>query len=272
MIGACRSGGRAASWNSIVRPIITNPVAASRPALKPASRRFAQTRVRYGYRRVHVLLRREGWEINLKKTHRIYNELGLQLRNKTPKRRVKAKLRDDRRAASTSNEIWAMDFVHDQLATGQKIRVLTVVDTFSRFSPAHRSEVQLPRRRRRRDPRTRLRDNGLSEDDPSRSGHRVRQPGSRSLGLREGRHPGLLTARQTDRQRLHRGLQRPLPGGVPERALVPDACRRPRKVGGLAQVLQRGSAARGHRQQAPGFPHDSRRRIQPAGTAEVGKL
>ena len=71
----------------------------------------------------------------MKKTHRIYNELGLQLRNKTPKRR-KAKLRDDRRPASTSNEIWAMDFVHDQLATGQKIRVLTVVDTFSRFSPA----------------------------------------------------------------------------------------------------------------------------------------
>src|SRR5450432_3657290 len=62
-------------------------------------------------------------------------ELGLQLRNKTSRRRVKAKLRDDRRAASTSNEIWAMDFVHDQLATGQKIRVLTVVDTFSRFSP-----------------------------------------------------------------------------------------------------------------------------------------
>ena len=42
----------------------------------------------------------------------------------------------DRRAASTSNDVWVMDFVHDQLATGQKIRVLTVVDTFSRFSPA----------------------------------------------------------------------------------------------------------------------------------------
>ena len=97
---------------------------------------ICQTRVRYGYRRVHVLLRREGWEVNLKRTHRIYNELGLQLRNKTPKRRVKAKLRDDRRAASTSNDVWAMDFVHDQLATGQKIRVLTIVDTFSRFSPA----------------------------------------------------------------------------------------------------------------------------------------
>ena len=103
--------------------------------LEARIKEICATRVRYGYRRVNVLLRREGWEINLKKTHRIYDELGLQLRNRTPKRRVKAKLRDDRRAACTSNEIWAMDFVHDQLATGQRIRVLTVVDTFSRFSP-----------------------------------------------------------------------------------------------------------------------------------------
>jgi putative transposase len=87
------------------------------------------------YRRVHVLLRREGWPTNVKKTCRIYHELGLQLRNKTPKRRVKAKLRDDRRPATEPNDTWAMDFVHDQLATGKKIRVLTVVDTFSRFSP-----------------------------------------------------------------------------------------------------------------------------------------
>ena len=96
---------------------------------------ICQTRVRYGYRRVHVLLRREGWCINQKKTRRIYRELGLQLRNKTPKRRVKAKLRADRRIATRPNETWAMDFVHDQLATGRKLRVLTVVDTFSRFSP-----------------------------------------------------------------------------------------------------------------------------------------
>jgi putative transposase len=48
---------------------------------------------------------------------------------------VKAKLRDDRRQATRPNETWAMDFVHDQLATGRKIRVLTVVDTFSRYSP-----------------------------------------------------------------------------------------------------------------------------------------
>ena len=70
------------------------------------------------------------------RTRRIYRELGLQLRNKTPKRRVKAKLRDDRRPATRSNETWATDFVHDQLASGHKLRVLTIIDTFSRFSPA----------------------------------------------------------------------------------------------------------------------------------------
>ena len=94
------------------------------------------TRVRYGYRRVHVLLQREGWSGNIKRTYRIYRDLGLQLRNKTPKRRVKAKLRDDRQEAVCPNEVWAMDFVHDQLATGKKIRVLTIVDTFSRYVPA----------------------------------------------------------------------------------------------------------------------------------------
>jgi len=97
---------------------------------------IAATRVRYGYRRIHVLLRREGWLVNPKRVYRVYRELGLQLRNKTPKRRVKAKLRQDRHPAERANETWAMDFVHDQLATGRKLRVLTIVDTFSRFSPA----------------------------------------------------------------------------------------------------------------------------------------
>jgi putative transposase len=62
--------------------------------------------------------------------------LGLQLCNKTPRRRLKAKLQEDRRNATRPNETWAMDFVHDQLATGRKLRILTIVDTFSRFSPA----------------------------------------------------------------------------------------------------------------------------------------
>ncbi len=104
--------------------------------LKLRIKEICETRVRYGYRRVHVLLLREGWPINMKRTRRLYNELGLQLRNKTPKRRVKAKLREDRTDATHSNQIWAMDFVHDQLATGRKLRILTIVDTHSRYAPA----------------------------------------------------------------------------------------------------------------------------------------
>lgn len=90
-----------------------------RPGQAPLEKRIkeiCQTRVRYGYRRVHVMLRREGWVINEKKTRRVYNEMGMQLRCKTPKRRVKAALRADRTPPSRSNEVWAMDFVHDQTA------------------------------------------------------------------------------------------------------------------------------------------------------------
>jgi putative transposase len=105
-------------------------------ALKQRMREICETRVRYGYRRVHVLLRREGWEVNVKRVCRLYREMGLQLRNKSPKRKVKAKLREGRSDAAGPNQVWAMDFVHDQLFDGRKLRVLTIVDTFSRFSPA----------------------------------------------------------------------------------------------------------------------------------------
>ena len=77
-------------------------------ALEQRIKEICETRVRFGYRRVHVLLRREGWEINAKKTYRVYKELGMQLRNKTPKRPVKAKLREDRKEAVAANDVWAM--------------------------------------------------------------------------------------------------------------------------------------------------------------------
>ena len=109
---------------------------AGQAPLSKRIREIAETRVRYGYRRIHVLLRREGWPVNAKRVYRLYREQGLQLRNKSPKRRVKAKLREDRAPATTANQIWAMDFVHDQLFDGTRIRILTIVDTFTRLSPA----------------------------------------------------------------------------------------------------------------------------------------
>lgn len=60
-----------------------------------------------------VLREREGWGINIRKAHCIYREFGMQLRNKTPNRQVKANLRNDRSEAIEPNVIWAMDFVYD---------------------------------------------------------------------------------------------------------------------------------------------------------------
>jgi transposase InsO family protein len=111
--------------------------------LRKRIKEIAQTRVRYGYRRVHVLLRREGWAVNVKRVYRLYHEMGLQLRNKTPKRRVKAKLREARQVPQGANETWAMDFVHDQLAMGRKLRILTVVDAFITRSWSFRT-TELP--------------------------------------------------------------------------------------------------------------------------------
>ena len=103
--------------------------------LRMRLKELAETRVRYGYRRLHVLLRREGWEINHNRTYRLYSEEGLSVRTRTPKRRRAYRYRSGRAEANGANDVWAMDFVHDQLATGRKLRILTVVDTFSRFSP-----------------------------------------------------------------------------------------------------------------------------------------
>ena len=105
--------------------------------LESRIKEICQTRVRYGYRRVHFMLRREGWVINEKRTRQVYNEMGMQLRSKTPKRRVKAALRADRTPPSRSNEVWAMDFVHDQLATGTMLRILTVRLSRQKARPSH---------------------------------------------------------------------------------------------------------------------------------------
>ncbi len=97
---------------------------------------MGEDQVRYGYRRIHVLLCRKGWRVNAKRVYRLYCEEGLQLRNKVPKRKVSAKLREDRCPAAAPNEIWAMDFMADQLFDGRRLRILTIVDAFSRLSPA----------------------------------------------------------------------------------------------------------------------------------------
>jgi len=101
-------------------------------ALKLRIKEITQTRVHYGYRRVHVMLRREGHQDNVKRVYRLYREEGLSLRLKRPRRNRAAKLRQPKQLAWAINEIWSMDFVADALFDGRKLRMLTVVDCYTR--------------------------------------------------------------------------------------------------------------------------------------------
>lgn len=85
--------------------------------LRKRIREIAETHTRYGYRKICAVLRREGWAVNHKRVYRLYCEETLQMRYKVPRRRVSAKLRDDRCDATAPNECWSMDFMSDQLDT-----------------------------------------------------------------------------------------------------------------------------------------------------------
>ncbi len=95
-------------------------------------RDLARTRMRYGYFRLYILLRREGWKVNHKRVHRLYREDGLSLRLRRPRRHVSAARRDRQPAATAPNQLWSMDFVSDALFDGRRLRALTVVDAYTR--------------------------------------------------------------------------------------------------------------------------------------------
>jgi len=99
--------------------------------LRSRLRELAFSRPRYGYRRLHVLLKREGWTVNVKRIHRLYRLEGLSVPQKR-KKKWTCRLRTAPTAPLQANERWAMDFVSDALTTGRRIRMLTLVDCFSR--------------------------------------------------------------------------------------------------------------------------------------------
>jgi putative transposase len=110
-------------------------VAADQAALRLRLRDLAATRVRYGYRRLHILLRREGWRVNHKRVYRLYREEGLGIRVKRRKKLASAP-RVLPPPATRPRERWSLDFLSDSLVDGRRFRVLTIVDTVSRVSPA----------------------------------------------------------------------------------------------------------------------------------------
>lgn len=110
--------------------------------LRDRLRKLAQDRPRFGYRRLHILLRRDGLVINHKRVERLYREEGLAV----GRRRRKRVARQDRgrpQPPRQPNEQWALDFVSDALKSGRRIRMLNVVDTCTREALAIIADTSL---------------------------------------------------------------------------------------------------------------------------------
>jgi putative transposase len=100
-------------------------------ALRMRLKEVAASRPRFGYRRVYVMLRREGWRVNHKRIYRLYREEGLQVRTKRRRKQV-SRSRVALQQALAPRERWSMDFVADALVEERRIRIFTVVDNYTR--------------------------------------------------------------------------------------------------------------------------------------------
>jgi putative transposase len=118
----------------------------SSEALLGRLKALAAEKRRYGYRRLHVLLRREGHAVNRKRTYRLYREAGLSVRRRKRKRYALGERRPLPKP-SAPNISWSMDFVSDGLADGRKLRCLNVVDDCTRECLAIEVDTSLPGRR-----------------------------------------------------------------------------------------------------------------------------
>lgn len=115
-------------------------------ALRERMKELAHKHKRYGSPRLHALLKKEGKVINHKRTERIYAEESLAIRRKKKKKRSPF-LRVPLPEATMPNETWSMDFVHDACANGTKVKVLTIVDNFTRSCPGLLTQSSIPGRK-----------------------------------------------------------------------------------------------------------------------------
>ena len=201
--------------------------------------------VRYGYRRLYILLRREGWKVNHKRTYRIYRDEGLSIRSKLPKRKRAWHYRQGRPTIGGHNEVWAMDFVSDRIFDGRPFRILTVVGLPHARGALTHAESQLPRLPSDRGSRCLGPAEGAAQEPAGRQWAGVCRSHARPMGLPEWGRDRLLPTGQADRQRLHRVVQPSSTGKVPERLVVPVAGRCPRAHRGMEVPLQRRSTPHG---------------------------
>jgi putative transposase len=144
-----RNGTPVGSWKCCERWCATvlarADFAEANERLRVRLRQLAEERRQWGYRRLHILLEREGWQVNSKRVYRIYVEEKLLVRKRKRRRRICAQARVLLAAPARKNETWTMDFLQDALATGRKVRTLAVEDAYTREMLAIEVDTSLPR-------------------------------------------------------------------------------------------------------------------------------
>ena len=165
-------------------------------------RELAASRVRFGYRRLTVLLKREGWAVNAKRIYRLYTEEGLTVRTKQRKKAA-SRQRVPLGLATKPNQRWCMDFVSDRFVDGRWFRVLTVVDQFTReclllYADSALSGEKVAAELERCRQRTQS-----SDVDHRDNWKRVRQSSHGCMGVWSRNLLGLHPTRQASGERIH---------------------------------------------------------------------
>ena len=194
---------------------------------------MAGSHVRYGYRRLTVLLRREGWKVNAKRIYRLYTE---QLIVRTKQRRKMARRQRGTIAAATAaNQCWSMDFMSDKLADGSSFRILTVVDQFTRECVCLEADRAM----------TGMKVAQALEraQHYGRQWQRVQQSCPRSLGDEPRRAVVLHSTGASRGERIHRKFQWAIARRVFERGMVRFAGGRGEEAGKVPPTLQSRTAA-----------------------------
>jgi transposase InsO family protein len=172
---AQRGGLSTATWRYQRRETATNAEVRARLEAHAAARS------RFGYRRLHILLEREGFVVNHKRVHRIYRAAGLQVRRRRRKRLTRAD-RVPLPIMSQRLERWSMDFTADTLGDGRTFRTLNIVDDFTRECVAIEVDRSLPGLRVTRVLDRRQGDGRLAANDRRRQRTRVCRPHAGCVG------------------------------------------------------------------------------------------
>ena len=199
-------------------------------ALRARLRELAAVRRRFGYRRLQLLLRREGTHVNHKKLRRLYREERLQVRRRGGRKRALG-TRAPMVLPQGPNQRWSMDFVSDTLTDSRRFRMLAVVDDFTRECLALVADTSLSGVRVGRELDAIIARRGRPHVDCQRQRNGTDQHGDPELVAGDADRLALHRARQAHPERLHRELQRPAPRRAVERDTLQIARSRSRGTG-----------------------------------------